>query len=301
MKIALALAAALSLASMSNAHAAADPRALPDNLEVVCPHTSGQKPLLRDLGSGNLYPITDPSTRAIAAKSCDTEATVLGGIASPGVDVTVTNSRSEPIFVSFTMQNGQPGPITWAFTTGCSVSGVGVMIAANTSCAAVVPPAASVSRFCASRASAPSNCWNAQANHQTMVETNFEDSTAPGCFNKGAPCVWYDISVIPSTCTDSAWATNQCAGTGGASYNLPVAVACGGTTTFSCAGPVNSTYGSEQYPSTCGNPNAQCTSSSQSCVNAYFFPMFTGTPAKYQPNVPCLSGQTFGINFLAGQ
>ena len=257
--------------------------------------------MLRDVNTGNLYEIADPSTRAVATKSCDTEAVVLGGINTPTVSVTVTNSRSEPIFVSFTTQNGLPGPIAWSYTGTCSQSGVGVMIAAGTSCAASVATSASTSRFCGSRGSAPANCFDAQVNHQTMIETNFEDSTAPGCFNKGSPCVWYDISVIPSFCTDELWAQNQCSNTGGASYNLPVAVACGGTTTFTCQGPVNANYGTAMYPSACGNPNALCVNNTQACVNAYFFPMFTGTPSKYQPNVPCLSGQVFGITFLSGQ
>ena len=40
---------------------------------------------------------------------------------------------------------------------------------------------------------------NAQTQHLTMVETNFEAASNSGCFNSGAACVWYDISVIPST------------------------------------------------------------------------------------------------------
>jgi hypothetical protein len=216
------------------------------------------------------------------------------------VGVNVANNRSTPIFVSFTLQSGSPGPITWVTGSSCTALGVGVMIAANQSCNAAVDTSAGTSRFCAALDAPPSNCFNAQANRQTMIETNFEDSTAPGCFNKGAPCVWYDISVIPSFCTDELWASGQCANTGGASYNLPAAVACGGTTTFTCQGPPSSTYGTAQYPSACGNPNALCVNNTQACVNAYFFPMFTGTPSKYQPNVPCLSGQVFGITFLSG-
>lgn len=284
----------------ARAGAPVDPRALPDNLAVVCPSTAGQKPMLRDVDTGNVYPITDSSVRALAVKTCDTEATVLGGVATPTVSVNVTNNRATPIFVSFTLQNGTPGPIAWATNANCTTSGVGVMIAASQSCTASVDTSAGTSRFCASLGWAPSNCFDAQVNHQTMIETNFEDSTAPGCFNKGAPCVWYDISVIPSFCTDALWASNQCQNTGGASYNLPVAVACGGTTTFACMGPTDGTWGPAQYPSMCGNPNAQCVGNQQTCVNAYFFPMFMGVPAKYQPNVPCLSGQVFGITFLSG-
>ena len=132
-----------------------------------------------------------------------------------------------------------------------------------------------------------------------MIETNFLPASNGGCFSQGA-CVWYDISVIPSTCTDSAWAANQCAGTGGASYNLPVQTTCGGTATYTCQGPQNTTWGPENYPSSCGNPNATCTGNSPGCVNAYFFPMFSGTPSKHQPNQGCYGGNVLGITFMSG-
>jgi hypothetical protein len=132
-----------------------------------------------------------------------------------------------------------------------------------------------------------------------MVETIFQSASAPGCFNKGN-CVWYDISVIPSNCTDDLWKQDQCAGTGGASYNLPVTLACGGSATFTCQGPSDTTYGPENYPKNCGNPNATCVGNSANCVNAYFYPMFYPPENKYGPNVPCLSGQTLIITFLPG-
>ena len=267
------------------------------DLVVVCPPQGGSAPMLRD-PTGSLQTILDGAVRAVAAKAC--EPRPLTSTAS-ATTVTVTNDRTNPIFVSFTLQSGSPGPITWSTNNNCVLSGAGIQITGGQTCTASVDSSASTSRFCAAREAAPANCFLAQQNHQTMIETNFETSAAPGCFNKGAPCVWYDISIIPSFCTDKDWATNQCSGTGGASYNLPVATSCGGTTTFACAGPQNSTWGTEQYPSTCGNPNALCVGGTASCVQAYFFPMFSGTPAKYQPNVPCLSGQTFGIVFMAGE
>ena len=132
-----------------------------------------------------------------------------------------------------------------------------------------------------------------------MVETNFEPASNPGCFNKGN-CVWFDISVIPSTCTDTLWKANQCAGTGGAAYNLPVSVACNGNTIYTCQGPASTKYGTANYPSMCGNPNAICQGSAN-CLNAYFYPMFDPPENQYQPNTACLSGQTLTVNFLAGQ
>jgi hypothetical protein len=139
----------------------------------------------------------------------------------------------------------------------------------------------------------------AQTNHQTMIETTWSNPTG-GCFNTGMPCVYYDISVIPSYCTDSAWKKDQCKGTGGATYNLPVSTSCAGTTTFTCQGPTNSTYGSELYPSNCGNPDATCNGNTATCVNAYFYPMFSGPPAQNQPIRACSSGNVLGITFLSG-
>jgi hypothetical protein len=268
-----------------------------DNVVVVCPTSAGDRPMFKDTRSGHVFPIVDPLLRAVAAKACEPDG---GATATPPANnVSVTNNRSTAIYVSFTIANGTPGPITWTANSSCVLSGVGIQIAAGQTCSAYVPPAANSSRFCASLTAAPANCWLAQTNHQTMIETTFLPASNGGCFGQGA-CVWYDISVIPSNCTDSAWASNQCAGTGGASYNLPVQTTCGGTATYTCQGPPNSTYGPENYPSNCGNPNATCTGNSPSCVNAYFFPMFSGTPAQYQPNSVCVGGNVFGITFPSG-
>jgi hypothetical protein len=141
------------------------------------------------------------------------------------------------------------------------------------------------------------DCFNAQANNQTMVETTFQPN-GPGCFNQGN-CVWYDISTIPSTCTDALWKQNDCANTGGASYNLPVSLACGGTAYYTCKGPTSGTYGNSNYPSNCGNPNSICLSG-PSCQNAYFYPMFSPPENQYQPNRACLGGQVLTITFPSG-
>jgi hypothetical protein len=268
-----------------------------DNIVVACPTTQQPRPMFKDTRTGNVFPIVDPLLRAVAAKACETDS---GETATPPVNnVSVTNNRSTPIYVSFTIQNQTPGPITWMTNANCVLSGVGIQIAAGQTCSAYVPPAAGSSRFCAALNAAPANCYVAQTNHETMIETNFLPASNGGCFGQGA-CVWYDISLIPSNCTDSAWAANECAGTGGASYNLPVQTTCGGTATYTCQGPTSTAWGPENYPSNCGNPNATCTGNSPGCVNAYFFPMFSGTPSTHQPNQGCYGTSVFGITFLSG-
>ena len=264
-----------------------------ETLSVICPTSANATPMFKGDNTGQSYRITDPKLSALAAKACGPSAQ-LG--ATPG-NVNIVNQQPMSIFVSFTLITHVPGPITWG--TGCTPTGAGVQIASGQTCVANVPADGGPSRFCAALDAPPADCFNAQVNHQTMVETNFQSGADPGCFNQGN-CVWYDISVIPSFCTDQLWAQNQCAGTGGASYNLPVALTCGGTTSFACMGPTDTTYGPENYPRNCGNPAAQCVSGLATCVNAYFYPMFYAPENKYGPNVPCLKGQTFGIVFLAG-
>ena len=82
-----------------------------------------------------------------------------------------------------------------------------------------------------------------------------------------------DISLIPSTCTDALWKLNQCAGTGGASYNLPVQLTCPSQPTYTCQGPTSTLYGPENYPSNCGNPNSW-QAVPPVIPQAYFFPCF---------------------------
>ena len=147
------------------------------------------------------------------------------------VTVSIVNSQAVPIYVSFTTLNQAPGVITWNSSgSGCANTGKGAnaaytQINAKQTCTASVDTSSSSSRFCAALDKAPANCMNAQTQHLTMVETNFEAASNSGCFNSGAACVWYDFSVIPSTCTDTLWKQNQCANTGGASYNLPALAA----------------------------------------------------------------------------
>ena len=85
---------------------------------------------------------------------------------------------------------------------------------------------------------------------------------------------------------------------------MPVALQCKGASEpiYICKGPANTKYGPENYPSNCGNPDATCATGTQGCrngVSAYFRPMFSGPPAKYQPNAACLRG-TFTATFVGG-
>jgi hypothetical protein len=207
------------------------------------------------------------------------------------------NYRPSLLFVGFTADTHKPGPITWG--AGCIKYGTGAIIRPHATCSAQVVNNAVPTRFCADTRGVPTDCFNAQANHQTMIETIFEPATNPGCFNKGS-CVWFDLSVIPSTCTDALWKSDRCAKAGGASYNLPVSLACNGNTVYTCRGPQNGTYGSANYPSNCGNPDAIC-QSGPNCQNAYFYPMFVPPENKYQPNSVCLGGQILTVRFLPGQ
>lgn len=225
-----------------------------------------------------------------------------------GVPVAIANTRSEPIQVNFTTSAHKNGPIKWVGQDCANTGSTGfssyATIPAGKTCTATVDPSANSSRFCATTSSTPMDCFDGQANHLTLVETTFLPASNPGCFGKGA-CVWYDISVIPATCTDPLWKKNQCKGTGGASYNLPVRLACGGNPAepiYTCKGPAGTKYGSENYPSHCGNPNAKCATGSPGCrngVSAYFYPMFDPPENAYQPNAVCLSG-TFTAVFLDG-
>lgn len=261
------------------------------DLTLICPDGGSGKPYFEDPKTGTTYPILHPGLEAVADKACNP---ALPGGETAGV--ALVNARGTPIFVGFTTIDHKPGPITWG--AGCTKSGTGARIAAGATCVARIISNGVGSRFCATSNAVPADCFNAQANHQTMIETNFEPSSNPGCFNKGH-CVWFDMSVIPSTCTDALWKQNQCADTGGASYNLPVSLACNGNTIYTCRGPSNNTHGPANYPSKCGNPNAIC-QSAPNCQNAYFYPMFVPPENKYQPNAVCSSGQVLTIKFLPG-
>jgi len=267
--------------------------AAPGDWAVSCPNDSSGEPRFLDW-YGNSVPIVDAKQRAIATKACNPKQ---AGAAN--VNVSVTNNGASAIYVAFTNYSTQmPGQITW--TSNCTVANSQVTILPGKTCGASVPATAGISRFCASTSLVPSgqspNCNLAQTHNQTMVETNF-GTGATSCYPTTlSSCVWYDISVIPQNCTPQAWAANNCQNTGGASYNLPVQLACANQPTYTCKGPPSSSpYGNANYPSNCGNSVANCAGNSPSCDNAYFWP--TPSPA---PNAECQPGQTLQITFLAG-
>jgi hypothetical protein len=266
-----------------------------EELKLLCPGEGGDTHRFKDRRTKDETEVTDPQLKALAEQACKTAL----GVAGESGPVTITNRQKKPIYVGFTTIDRKPGPIIWG--SGCTKAGKGVRIAAGKTCRARVASNAAPSRFCADDRAVPRDCFDAQQNHQTMVETNFEPSTNAGCFNKGH-CVWFDISVIPQNCTDALWKKNRCANTGGASYNFPVAIACGAKAkpTYTCQGPTTTKWGNSRYPGNCGNPNATC-QSKKNCQNAYFYPMFEPPESKYQPNSVCLAGQTLAITFLAGK
>lgn len=217
------------------------------------------------------------------------------------VRVVVGNQRGEALYVAFTVGNGQQaGPITWS--NNCTVSNNQVLVPARSNCAAIVPASVGSSRFCASTSAvATPNCYLAQTNHQTMIETTFGTGAAGNCYPTSmSSCVYYDISLIPATCTDPLWQTNYCANTGGAAYNLPVQLSCANQPTFTCQGPPGTKYGNSRFPANCGNPAATCVGNTQSCVNAYFHPMFVPPYSSYQPVAQCPGTSAMQITFLAG-
>ncbi len=267
------------------------------DLILVCPQDGAGEPLLQNTRSGRVFPISDASLRAVAAKSCGPGLEA----AANDVRVKVTNGRAAAIYVAFTagtIGHNAPGKIAW----NCKVTNNQVEILPGHTCLALVPSNVGTSRFCAfvTRQTPPmANCFLAQRINQTMVETTFGDPSNDYCYPSSmGSCVWYDISVIPESCTDADWTANRCANTGGASYNLPVMLACNNEPTYICRGPTSSTYGSALYPSKCGNPEASCVPGSipaPSCDNAYFHP--TPVPS---PNAECLAGSTLQITFLSG-
>ncbi len=268
------------------------------HLVLLCRDEGSRRPVFENERTGAIFPIVNPRQRAIAKKVCGRDQL---GAAETGT-VKLVNDRVEPIFVGYS----GAGAIDWRATAGCipvATGAGGVEIIGHSFCIATVMATNSGSRFCASL-TAPPNCLEAQNNHVTLIEPTFDTSKQCRWTHQVGTCVSYDISIIPVGCTDEAWKTDNCAKAGGASYNLPVELSCAGQSSdpvFTCQGPVPSSIADPQkYPSNCGNPNASCVGNSRACVNAYFFPMFSGPPAKYQPVGVCSGGRTLAINFFAG-
>ena len=122
--------------------------AAPGDWTLVCPQGNSSEPQFRDQ-RGTLLPILAPGERAIAARACN-----LSVPAAANVNVTVTNSGANTIYVAFTnYSTQQPGQITWM---NCSVVNNQVVIAGgNTTCNASVPTTAGMTRFCAFTSQVP--------------------------------------------------------------------------------------------------------------------------------------------------
>ena len=275
-------------------HLTGTDQSLDADLAVICPQGGATAPLFQNQKTGKVFPISDPRLRAIAEKACRPALE-----AAEASNVNIVNNSGKVIYVGFTPQAGSS--ITWGSGCGTPIRGLTVVIPVGGTCQASATDSVANpgSRFCAATSASSSglDCSTAQQNNQTLIETYFQP--AP-CFGPGTGnCIWYDISVIPATCTNQAWSSNMCAGTGGASYNLPVSLACSGEPTYICQGPTGNKYGSALYPINCGNPNANCVPTSSTaapnCDNAYFFP----APSP-QPNAVCPNGQTLTVTFLTG-
>jgi len=278
---------------------------------LVCPNIGSEEPKLRDV-DGTILPIKDPKIKASAAAACSGSASHFSPSVSSYI-VGIQNQRSKPIYVDF-WQPSAPGPIWWD-PNGCNHQGVGTgaVIAPGATCWAALNNTAGQSRFCAVeyiQGILGLNCNVGQTYHLTLVETVFQSE----CFNN-ANCAWYDISIIPPYwCTDYQWQLNRCNNSHGASYNLPVGLACGNsnnyTYTYICRGPVgplSSTAPNTSYPTNCGipYPSSTCHSSpsnyNPACNNAYFYPMFS-YGASVQPNTYCAGASSYlVITFFAGQ
>ena len=266
--------------------------AAPD-LVLVCPGGAIVDPELQNRQTGEIMPIANPRLRAVAAKACGNDLAAARPEAQP---VRIFNDRTQAIYVGYS----GGGAIDWHLDADCVSVPHGVRIKPGSSCAASVVSSNTGSRFCAAL-SAPPDCLAAQRQHVTLIEPTFD--TAAKC-KSAKPCVYYDISVIPANCSDADWNRDHCAGTGGAAYNLPVALSCLGTVReplFVCRGPDDSPFGSH-YPEICGNPAAKCIGNTQACVMAYLHPMFSGpgSNSSHQPVGDCPDGRTLAIQFLAG-
>ena len=268
------------------------------HLVLLCREGRSGRPVFENERTGAIFPIVNPRQRAIAIEVCGRDQ--FG--AAEGGTVKLVNDRPGPIFVGYS----GAGKIDWQATAGCipvATGAGGVEITRGSYCIATVTATNSGSRFCASL-TAPPNCLEAQNNHVTLIEPTFDTSKQCRWTHQGGTCVSYDISIIPVGCTDEAWKADNCAKAGGASYNLPVELSCAGQSSdpvFTCQGRVPSSSADPQkYPSNCGNPDATCVGNSRSCVNAYFFPMFSGPPATHQPVGVCSGGRTLVMTFFAG-
>jgi hypothetical protein len=199
--------------------------------------------------------------------------------------LSIINSQAVTIYVSFNQYgSGATYQGSWVQTGGpsgsCVVKSGQLVINIGVICTTNVDTTFGISRICASETYRPSgfNCANSQQHNRTLVELTFGNSTATGCIGSDATCTWYDISVIPSSCTNRTWdpefGGNFCANTGGAAYNLPVRLSCSSQPTFKCQGP--GSLGAAHYLSACGMTTLKTTKpgcigqNGQGCYQAHF-------------------------------
>jgi hypothetical protein len=236
----------------------------------------------------------------------------LGG-SGPGQALAIANQRQSAIYV--TCSSGifaATGPCTLTWGSGCqsngqSDKGIYAIVAPGTTCQVSVASSTGPSRLCASETSADvPDCWQAQWNHVTLLETNFTTSE-----------VFYDLSIIPLNfgtpgCFNDQWEQDFCNASGQASYNLPVSFGCSldPAVYFTCQGPASQKWGAMNlYPGTCGNPPKALDDPSlcvcgQACspcnVTTFFYPMATLPEGTKTPVRSCASTGTLEATFLAG-
>ncbi|MGH7789100.1 MAG: hypothetical protein ACRERC_19675 [Candidatus Binatia bacterium] len=246
---------------------------------------------------------------AIGCGSDDEGGTIVGGAQAQSVQI--KNERSETIYLTcsegITAATG-PCALTWG--AGCTAQGQGSLgihasIAGGSSCAVTVDTSTGPSRLCASDSLGDiPDCWQAQWNHVTLLETNFTGSE-----------VFYDISLIPLNfgkpgCFNQQWESDYCNSSGQAAYNLPLSVGCStdATTYFICQGPLSDKWGADNmFPGNCGDPpqtpadSCVCGQCATACnVVAFFYPM-AGLPEGTQTPVrSCALSSQLVATFLAG-
>ena len=92
------------------------------------------------MARANLWTLLIIGTLLVCPRSVSGAADALAAVA-------ITNSRSTPIFVSFTRADQVAGSITWG--TDCTPTGSGAQVAPGATCQATVTSTAGSSRFCA--------------------------------------------------------------------------------------------------------------------------------------------------------
>ena len=182
----------------------------------------------------------------------------------------------------------------------------GVKIAGNSACIATVMATNSGSRFCASL-EAPPNCTEAQNDHVALVdraELRRQPAMQLDASGRHLRRLRHQHRADLWAARTEAWKADSCAKAGGASYNLPVELSCSGQPSdpglyLPGTGPGQQCRPAGIYDN-CGNPDATCVGNSRACVNAYFFPMFSGSAAAHQPVGVCSGGRTLTVTFFAG-